>query len=58
MGIEYGAEDVRSFFTYDMALDELKAFIQEKLNPGCTVGVNSTFPYLRLPTDPGKHHPD
>src|SRR5512137_8571 len=34
MGIEYGTEDVRSFFTYDMALGELAAFVQEKLKPG------------------------
>jgi Xaa-Pro aminopeptidase len=46
MGIEYGTEDVRSFFTYDMALGELTAFVQEKLKPGCTLGVDSTFPYF------------
>ena len=48
MGIEYGTEDVRSFFTYDMALGELAAFVQEKLKPGCTLGVDSTFPYFFL----------
>ncbi len=48
MGIEYGTEDVRSFFTYDMALGEMTAFVQEKLKPGCTLGVDSTFPYFFL----------
>jgi Xaa-Pro aminopeptidase len=48
MGIEYGTEDVRSFFTYDMALGELTAFVQEKLRPGSTIGVDSTFPYFFL----------
>ncbi len=45
MGIDYGVDDVRSYFTYQMSLDELAAFIPEKLQPGCTVGVESTFPY-------------
>ncbi len=48
MGIDYGTEDVRSFFTYDMALSELTAFVQEKLKPGCCIGVDSTFPYFFL----------
>jgi len=48
MGIEYGTEDVRSFFTYDMALGEITAFVQEKLKPGCTIGVDSTFPYFAV----------
>ncbi|MEW5938053.1 MAG: aminopeptidase P family N-terminal domain-containing protein, partial [Chloroflexota bacterium] len=48
MGIEYGTEDVRSFFTYDMAVGELAAFVQEKLKPGCALGVDSTFPYSAL----------
>src|SRR5512136_1145828 len=26
MGIEYGTEDVRSFFTYDMAIGEITSF--------------------------------
>ncbi len=46
MGIEYGTEDVRSFFTWEMALGELTAFVQEKLKPGYTLGVDSTFPYF------------
>jgi len=48
MGIEYGTQDVRSFFTYDMALGELTAFVQEKFKPGCRLGVDSTFPYFFL----------
>ena len=48
MGIEYGTEDVRSFFTWDMALGEMTAFVQEKLKPGCTLGVDSTFPYFAV----------
>jgi Xaa-Pro aminopeptidase len=46
MGIDYGTADVRSFFTYDMAISELTAFVQEKLKPGCNLGVDSAFPYF------------
>ena len=45
MGIEYGTEDVRMSFTSQMAADDLAALIEEKLKPGCTVGVESSFPY-------------
>ena len=45
MGIDYGADDVRFFFTYDMSVDDLGALMAEKLQPGCRVGVESTFPY-------------
>ncbi len=45
MGIDYGADDVRMSFTPQMAADDLAALIAEKLQPGCTVGVESTFPY-------------
>lgn len=45
MGIDYGADDVRMSFTYQMSVDDLTGFITEKLQPGCTVGVESTFPY-------------
>ncbi len=48
MGIDYGTEDVRMFFTYPMSVDELVAFIGEKLHPGCTVGVESTFPHYAV----------
>jgi Xaa-Pro aminopeptidase len=48
MGVEYGTEDVRSWFTYDMAVGEIIAFVQEKLKPGCTIGVDSTFPYFAV----------
>lgn len=48
MGIEYGTEDVRSYFTYDSALTELTSFVQEKLKPGCKLGVDSTFPHFFL----------
>jgi Xaa-Pro aminopeptidase len=44
MGIDYGVDDLRTWFTYPMALDELTAFVQETLKPGCTLGVDSTFP--------------
>ncbi len=44
MGIDYGADDVRMSFTPQMAADDLGALIDEKLKPGCTVGVESTFP--------------
>jgi Xaa-Pro aminopeptidase len=45
MGIDYGAEDVRMSFSYQMSVDDLGALMSEKLQPGCTVGVESTFPY-------------
>ena len=45
MGIDYGADDVRMSFTAQMAADDLAALIDEKLKPGCTIGVESTFPY-------------
>jgi Xaa-Pro aminopeptidase len=45
MGIDYGADDVRMAFTYEMSVDDLGALMEEKLKPGCTVGVESTFPY-------------
>jgi len=45
MGIDYGVEDTRMSFTLQMATDDLAALIEEKLKPGCTVGVESTFPY-------------
>lgn len=48
MGVDYGADDVRIFFTYQMAIDELIAFIVEKLPAGCTVGVESTFPHYAV----------
>jgi Xaa-Pro aminopeptidase len=48
MGIDYGADDVRTVFTYPMAVDELAILVQEKLSPGCTVGVESTFPFYAL----------
>ena len=48
MGVDYGADDVRIFFTYQMAIDELIAFIVEKLPTGCTVGVESTFPHYAV----------
>ncbi len=45
MGIDYDADDVRMSFTPQMAADDLGALIDEKLKPGCIVGVESTFPY-------------
>jgi Xaa-Pro aminopeptidase len=48
MGIEYGADDVRMSFTAQMAAEDLAALIDEKLKPGNTVGVESTFPYYAL----------
>ncbi|MGD0877986.1 MAG: Xaa-Pro peptidase family protein [Anaerolineales bacterium] len=48
MGIDYGANDARMSFTSQMAADDMVALIEEKLKPGCTVGVESTFPYYAL----------
>lgn len=46
MGIDYGVDDVRTWFTYPMAVEELTTFVQEALKPGCTLGVDSTFPFF------------
>ena len=48
MGIDYGVEDVRMYFTYQMSVEELVGFISEKLHPGCTVGIESTFPHYAV----------
>jgi Xaa-Pro aminopeptidase len=45
MGVEYGTEDVRMSFSPQMAADDLSALVEEKLQAGCTVGVESSFPY-------------
>ncbi len=59
MGVDYGADDVRMSFNHQMALDDLAGLIGEKLQPGCTVGIESSFPYyavelLRQNAGPGK----
>ncbi len=46
MGIAYSVDDVRTWFTYPMAVDELTAFVQETFKPGCALGVDSTFPFF------------
>ncbi len=46
MGIDYGVDDTRTWFTYPMAVDELTAFVQETIKPGSTIGVDSTFPFF------------
>jgi Xaa-Pro aminopeptidase len=46
MGIDYGVDDVRTWFTYPMAIDELTAFAQETFKPGYILGVDSTFPFF------------
>jgi Xaa-Pro aminopeptidase len=48
MGIDYGTDDVRMYFTFQMSVDELVGLMGEKLQPGCSVGVESTFPYYAL----------
>ncbi len=45
MGIEYGAEDIRTYFNFDSSVEELKNVINEKLPKGGKVGVESTFPF-------------
>ena len=45
MGIDYGAEDVRMSFSREMAYGDLGALMDEKLQRGCTVGVESSFQY-------------
>ncbi len=59
MGVDYGVDDVRMFFTYPMSVDELAGFAIEKLSPGCAIGVESTFPHyaveiIRQNANPGK----
>jgi Xaa-Pro aminopeptidase len=48
MGMDYGVDDTRMSFTYQMAIDDLDALMDEKLERGCVVGVESTFPYYAL----------
>ena len=57
MGIDYGADDVRMSFTALMAAEDLGALMEEKLKPGCTVGVESTFPYTAFRLLEEKVHP-
>ena len=57
MGIDYGADDVRMSFTAQMAAEDLGALMDEKLKPGCTVGVESTFPYYATRLLEEKVHP-
>ncbi len=57
MGIDYGADDVRMSFTAQMAAEDLGALMEEKLKPGCTVGVESTFPYTAACLLEEKVHP-
>jgi Xaa-Pro aminopeptidase len=45
MGMDYGAEDIRPTFSYGLSVEELGNFIKEKLQPGCRVGVDATFPF-------------
>jgi Xaa-Pro aminopeptidase len=59
MGVDFGADDVRMSFSYQMALDDLAGLITEKLQPGCSVGVEASFPYfaaelLRQRANPAK----
>ena len=48
MGVDYGADDVRMSFSQQMALDDLAALMTEKLQPGCTVGVESICPHYAI----------
>jgi Xaa-Pro aminopeptidase len=48
MGVDYGADDVRMSFSYQMSVEDLSGFITEKLQPGCNVGVESTFPFYAI----------
>jgi Xaa-Pro dipeptidase len=58
MGIDYGADDVRMAFTRQMSEDDLAALVEEKLQLGCTLGVESTFPYTALQVLQEHAHPD
>jgi Xaa-Pro aminopeptidase len=57
MGIDYGADDTRFFFTHQMSVDELVALFQEKLGQGGVVGVESTCPYYAVRLLQEQAHP-
>jgi Xaa-Pro aminopeptidase len=46
MGIDYGADDVRMFFSHDMAVAELTGLCTEVLRADYLLGVESTLPYF------------
>jgi len=46
MGVDYGVDDTRTWFTYPMAIEELTAFVREAVKPGQTLGVDSIFPFF------------
>jgi Xaa-Pro aminopeptidase len=46
MGIDYGVDDMRTWFTYPMAVEDLTEFVTETFKPGCKLGVDSTFPFF------------
>jgi Xaa-Pro aminopeptidase len=48
MGINYSVDDMRTWFTYPMAVDELTSFVRETFKPGCSLGVDSTFPIFLI----------
>jgi len=45
LGFTFDADDVRSFFNYSSALDELRDFLQATLPAGARAGVESTCPF-------------
>ncbi len=57
MGMEYGAEDIRPFFSYGMSVEELTNLIGDRLQPGCRVGVDSTFPFYAAELLRERAHP-
>lgn len=45
MGVNYGVEDVRTFFDFKGAAEELASFLGEKRREGSKIGIESTCPY-------------
>jgi len=45
LGFTFDVEDVRSFFNYSSALDELQDFLQATLSAGARVGIESSCPF-------------
>ena len=48
LGFTFNVDDVRSFFSWDSALDELQEFLTPILKPGAKIGVESGCPFYLL----------
>ena len=48
LGFTFNVDDVRTFFNWDSALDELRDFLQETLSPDAKIGIESFCPFYVL----------